>query len=812
MEAILETDSWEASQKKLIQGMEQIGQQAKKTSGDFNTISKSTEEAVGSISSLEKEATQLNQVLKKLDPDTKAFRNTAKDLNVVMGRLKDLKNQAATAGTGLRKSFDLTKAAAQGLSFGLGILGVQSIGAVVQKTRELITQSTKLAIALEGVEARSRAIFQGALPQVTEEIDKAAKAARRSSSDMMEMATGFGALLDSAGATQGQVSSFSVELSKLAVILGKAFPDRTDVEIYSQLEAGILGNTRGLRQLGIVMNDKALQDFADHKNIRVKVKDMTDEQLMVLRSQYLMEQTTKLQDAAASSTKKMGDEAKSTSAKWKDMLETMGKSVGPAISGANAIVVDILSNWVMMAGAFKRAVLEAVSLGTYIGADDMKGLNDGVALDAQNRALQTSRGVGLGTASKGKAPAAAAALKKQDSGFWDQKGGSDGGGGAEKREEAEKKLIEALQQQAKLVEEQMKIRREDLMLRQKLGILTTSEARELETINRRLMFKKDLIDEATKAWEEQVQALDEVDKKIADINDRIIEEHKRLKDSLADIDRDGARDKAKIASDLLTKKNELEAKMTSKGGQGLTSEESFQYGELQDQLRGADPSSLAAGEKTAGLNEFQKIDAEMEQKKKDAAMESNARTEGLVNELTQAQINKQQIVAAEQEKRDAVVLALNERLIATTTAQAAEITATEAYVKRMSDLYSQLAAAAAQSSRVAAPAVRRAAGGPIFGPGGPTDDLVPALLSNGEHVLTASEVRAAGGHGAIMQFRDALRSGVRLQVPRFAAGGPVTTTHDQSRTVNQHIHYHGSASRAMSSPSMIAWAVRANIR
>lgn len=65
----------------------------------------------------------------------------------------------------------------------------------------------------------------------------------------------------------------------------------------------------------------------------------------------------------------------------------------------------------------------------------------------------------------------------------------------------------------------------------------------------------------------------------------------------------------------------------------------------------------------------------------------------------------------------------------------------------------------------------RAAGGPIFGPGGPTSDSIPALLSNGEHVLTAAEVRAAGGHSAIYALRSALLEG---RIPRFAAGGAVS--------------------------------------
>jgi hypothetical protein len=45
-------------------------------------------------------------------------------------------------------------------------------------------------------------------------------------------------------------------------------------------------------------------------------------------------------------------------------------------------------------------------------------------------------------------------------------------------------------------------------------------------------------------------------------------------------------------------------------------------------------------------------------------------------------------------------------------------------------------------------------GGPVFGPGGPTDDAVgPYWLSAGEHVWTAKEVAKAGGHDAIKKMR-----------------------------------------------------------
>lgn len=71
---------------------------------------------------------------------------------------------------------------------------------------------------------------------------------------------------------------------------------------------------------------------------------------------------------------------------------------------------------------------------------------------------------------------------------------------------------------------------------------------------------------------------------------------------------------------------------------------------------------------------------------------------------------------------------------------------------------------------------RKATGGRITGPGTGTSDSIPAMLSNGEHVWTAREVAAAGGHAALERMRKAALAGrVRGDVAdaAFATGGPV---------------------------------------
>lgn len=66
-------------------------------------------------------------------------------------------------------------------------------------------------------------------------------------------------------------------------------------------------------------------------------------------------------------------------------------------------------------------------------------------------------------------------------------------------------------------------------------------------------------------------------------------------------------------------------------------------------------------------------------------------------------------------------------------------------------------------------------GGPVRGPGSGTSDSINARLSNGEHVWTAREVQAAGGHGGVAQLRSAVLGGAAVRTmgtgPGFAEGG-----------------------------------------
>ncbi|MFC5905508.1 replication protein, partial [Streptomyces zhihengii] len=83
-----------------------------------------------------------------------------------------------------------------------------------------------------------------------------------------------------------------------------------------------------------------------------------------------------------------------------------------------------------------------------------------------------------------------------------------------------------------------------------------------------------------------------------------------------------------------------------------------------------------------------------------------------------------------------------------------------------------------------------ATGGSVFGAGTATSDSIPALLSNGEHVWTAAEVRGAGGHAAVEALRaqaarggSAFARGGAVGIPRYADGGVVDWLSGKARQI-----------------------------
>ena len=753
----------------------------------------------------------------EIHADLAAFR---KELQQARADMRDFNGDMLKGATGVKTFEDASKkasVASQAFGSALGFLGANSITGVISKMISFGKEAVTLARNLQAVENRAKALFGDAFSQMEKGAQALGQQFQRSASDILEMQTGFGLLLDSAGASQKQVQQFSAELTKLTLVIGKAFPAISDQEIFQKLQAGIMGSSKALRELGIVMKNNDLEEFARSQKIKLKLKDMDSEQQMMLRIMYLTEQANTLQEAANANTSEGVDASKQFQSSWKDISEEIGTVALPAIN----LFFTSLANGLRVAidGAKQLGTLIAniATFSAFSGlTSDVNALQEGATLTSQNAALQ------IANAQRYRSTGKMAAPKEKDN-FWENRSGGGGKSRADLEKDlaaAEEKIISALKEQADENKKNLDTTKRALEIKMQMGTITSTERKELENINKRLVEQKDHVDELVTKWKNAKDKVTDLWKKVKDINQEIADENADKAKSLDDLSKDTADKKAGKVADLVKELKDIESKLRNgEGNQVDLQNRRSQIDAMIDPLRGTAEGQaiLKAGETQAGMNDFQQIDADAAKKKQEIEDESKRKMIKLQEELKTAEQNLASAVQQEAQARNNVSAALTEQKATQDRVFPGIEKATQDHVAKEVEQWEKLKktldAVATSYSKVGAgpaapaPAPGHAAGGPIVGAGGPTSDSILSRLSNGEHVLTAADVNALGGQAGVLKFRQMLHSPIRtVGIPRFATGGPVTNHHE--KTVNFNMHNHGDAARAFTDPRLAAFLVR----
>lgn len=633
MTAAIDVGPLQQGVKAIEDTLKQLDPALKNAQKGLTAMEQSGKVTAGSILDLKTKAQSFREELEALSPQTQQFVAKAEQMNETLKKLATAQKLAGDAT-------DKTTFSSRAMSMALGIAGVQSVEAIVRSMIAFGKEALQLSIQLDGIRNRGTAIFGDAFPKMTAAIDTMSGSLRRSSSDLMEFATGFGAIYDSVGISNETVQKYSKSLTELTVVLGKAFPDRSDVEIFQTLTSAIEGNARGLRGLGIIMTDKALQDLADRNGIKLKIKDMDDDQKTMIRSMFLIQETTKLQEAGAVATGDLGDSAKEASGKFKDLQETAGQAMGPVFVSGIATAIEMLQGLVTMlqiaqgaASSFFSMAQNAVAMladpgkigmfGDNTFTDQTRALDKGLALNNQNSAALAAAAQRRQATGSGKMQSSSELAAAEAKNFWAKHPGI-GGGGSETNDE-DKALAEAkklyddirriqsdiLKSESDLAsknKERMTSLRDQLIFKQKSGALTATEKTELDRINERLEFQKEKIKDLVSGYEDAVTAVKKIKDEITNINEQMVKDKKAYDDQNKKIDEDAMKEKAEKIADLLKQQSELEAKLAR--SEGLSGSEKVTYEEnktMLDKAKGSGAGVLSDDEIKSIKNQIQQL-------------------------------------------------------------------------------------------------------------------------------------------------------------------------------------------------------------
>lgn len=110
----------------------------------------------------------------------------------------------------------------------------------------------------------------------------------------LDSAALFGDMATGMGLSQEKASEMAMSLTQLGADLA-SFKNISNEVAKTSLKAIFTGETESLKNLGVVMTQTNLEQFAYSKGIRKKMKDMTEAEKIQLRYNYVMEQTKNAQ-------------------------------------------------------------------------------------------------------------------------------------------------------------------------------------------------------------------------------------------------------------------------------------------------------------------------------------------------------------------------------------------------------------------------------------------------------------------------------------------------------------------------------------
>ncbi len=218
---------------------------------------------------------------------------------------------------------------------GVGIsphmMGAAALGVVA-------AHAFQAAASLESLEKRSQAIYGAAFPRMRQEAAQLGEGLGRSTSEMLQMETGFAALLKGSNVSETAMTDLSAGLAETAIQLSNFYGDISDDQAFTMLQAGLTGNGEALQRYGISVKNASLLEYAHRKGIKDKIEAMSPAQQMFLRANMVQDQANKLMGES-------GKKADTAQAAWKEFrgtVDTAFQVLGkPTLKIATAVLGEL---------------------------------------------------------------------------------------------------------------------------------------------------------------------------------------------------------------------------------------------------------------------------------------------------------------------------------------------------------------------------------------------------------------------------------------------------------------------------------------
>lgn len=248
----------------------------------------------------------------------------------------NLKGQFASLGTSMKKLGEMIAAA-----FSVKVL------------IDFGKQALELGSNLQEVQNVVDVTFTTMNEQVNEFAQNAAKTAGLSETMAKQYSGTFGAMAKSFKFTEAQAYTMATSLTQLAGDVA-SFYNLTQDEAYTKLKSVFTGETESLKDLGVVMTQAALDDYALRKGLKKTTKQMSEQEKVALRYEFVLEQLSgasgdfiRTQDGWANQTRLL-------KLQFDQLKATIGQGLIAAFTPLLGVINQILAKLQTLANAIGK--------------------------------------------------------------------------------------------------------------------------------------------------------------------------------------------------------------------------------------------------------------------------------------------------------------------------------------------------------------------------------------------------------------------------------------------------------------------------
>jgi len=232
----------------------------------------------------------------------------------------------ATNKTGL--SFDLLikKLAAIGIAYKLYHFGKDTLDAADQADRAARMFNTAFGDMADSARAWAGSVAQSM---------------KVGESDVERASARFKFLFDNMGASAQTSTQMSEDVTELALRLSVLNRIPVD-EVFSKLQSGMMGNTRGLRELGVAINETTLEEYALQKGWMTSGQKLSELGRAYVTYRMVMEQTARSTKSLAEANMTYGEQTRQLGTNLKEIEEAIGEGLAPVVTKSLSAINEAL--------------------------------------------------------------------------------------------------------------------------------------------------------------------------------------------------------------------------------------------------------------------------------------------------------------------------------------------------------------------------------------------------------------------------------------------------------------------------------------